>query len=142
LHPHRTGLEWTVLDRLRKLAEKDGRFAIEAYLFVYDALPVAQKLHGRERHVSGRELLDGIRVLARKRYGRVAKLVLNCWGVKTTDDFGAIVFNLVNNGLMSKTEEDKVEEFHSVFDFDRAFVDSYRIPDPSPPPEPGLETPA
>ncbi|UCG44413.1 MAG: hypothetical protein JSU73_02370 [candidate division WOR-3 bacterium] len=118
------------MERLRTLAEEDGRFALEAYLFVYDALPVAQKLHGRERHVSGRELLDGIRVLAQERYGRMAKLVLNSWGVKATDDFGAIVFNLVNSGLMSKTEEDKVEEFHSVYDFDRAFVDSYQIPDP------------
>jgi uncharacterized repeat protein (TIGR04138 family) len=119
-----------MLDRLRKLVEDDGRFALEAYLFVYDALPVAQKLHGRERHVSGRELLDGIRVLALKRFGRMAKLVLNSWRVHTTDDFGAIVFNLVDSGLMSKTEEDKVEEFHSVYDFDRAFVESYRIPDP------------
>ena len=120
-----------MLDRLRKLAEDDGRFALEAYTFVYDALPVAQRLHGRERHVSGRELLDGIRTLALQRYGRMAKLVLNSWGVKTTDDFGAIVFNLVESGLMSKTEEDTVEEFRSVYDFDRAFVDSYRIPDPA-----------
>ncbi|UCG43494.1 MAG: hypothetical protein JSU73_02445, partial [candidate division WOR-3 bacterium] len=88
-----------MLERLRTLAEKDGRFALEAYLFVYDALPVAQKLHGRERHVSGRELLDGIRVLAQERYGRMAKIVLNSWGVKATYDFGAIVFNLVNSGL-------------------------------------------
>lgn len=130
LHACRPELECAVLERLRTLAEEDGRFALEAYLFVYDALPVAQKLHGRERHVSGRELLDGIRVLAQERYGRMAKLVLNSWGVKATDDFGAIVFNLVNSGLMSKTEEDKVEEFHSVYDFDRAFVDSYQIPDP------------
>jgi len=124
------GLECTVLDRRRKVAETDGRYALQAYLFVYDALPVAQKLHDRERHVSGRELLDGIRVLALQRYGRMAKSVLNSWGVKTTDDFGTIVFNLVDSGLMSKTEEDTVEEFHSVYDFDRALVDGYRIPDP------------
>jgi uncharacterized repeat protein (TIGR04138 family) len=130
LHADFTGLESAVPDRLRKLAEEDGRFAVQAYLFVYEALPVAQKMHGRERHVSGRELLDGIRVLAQKRYGRMAKLVLNSWGVTATDDFGAIVFNLVNNELMSKTDEDTVEEFHAVYDFDRAFVDSYRIPDP------------
>ncbi len=116
-------------DKLRSLAEADGRFSVEAYLFVFEALSVAQQLFGRERHVTGRELLDGIKALARKRYGRMAKQVLNSWGIRTTDDFGAIVFNLVRAELMSRTADDRVEDFHAVYDFQQAFVSDYRIPD-------------
>ncbi len=112
---------------LQKIIEHDPRYTIDAYLFVYEALPVAQRLFQRERHVSGRELLEGIRILALERYGLLAKPVLNSWGVKTTDDFGNIVFNLVNARLLSRTEEDTIEEFHAVFDFDRAFTGAYRI---------------
>ena len=59
----------------------------------------------------------------------MAKAVLNSWGVRTTDDFGAIVFNLVDAGLMFKTEEDRIEDFHAVYDFDDVFVRSYDISD-------------
>jgi uncharacterized repeat protein (TIGR04138 family) len=80
--------------------------------------------------VTGFELLVGIRDLALERYGPMAKAVLNSWGVRTTDDFGAIVFNMVNAGLLSKTEEDHIEDFHAVYDFDDAFVRSYDLPNP------------
>ncbi len=114
-------------DRLERVVEKDGRFSIEAYLFVYEALSVAQKLFKHKRHVTGKELLEGIKVLAHQRYGRMAKTVLNTWGVHTTGDFGAIVFNLVSGELMSKTDEDKSEDFHAVYDFEQEFVQKYRI---------------
>ena len=116
-------------DPLNELAEKDGRFQVQAYLFVYEALRVAQQLFKEERHVTGRQLLEGIKQLARDRYGRMAKTVLASWGVTKTDDFGAIVFNLVGAGMMSKTEEDRVEDFSGVYDFDDVFLDEYRIPD-------------
>ncbi len=110
-----------------QIVEKDPRYAVEAYLFVLAALPVAQQLFRRKRHVSGRELLEGIKVLARDQFGLLAKTVLHSWGVRTTDDFGHIVFNLVNAGLLTKTEEDRIEDFHSVYDFDDVFVHEYRI---------------
>jgi len=116
-----------VADKLQELAERDGRYSLEAYLFVYESLTVAQKLFGRERHVSGKELLEGIKKLARERYGRMAKSVLNNWGVRATDDFGQIVFNLVNSDLLSKTDEDKLEDFHAVYDFEEEFISKYTI---------------
>ncbi len=114
-------------DRLQQVLAKDPRFAAEAYVFVFEALPVAQRLAGAERHVTGRQLLDGIVALAGERYGRMARSVLNSWGVRTTDDFGAIVFNLVDAGLMSKTDDDTIEEFHAVYDLGQELVDKYRI---------------
>jgi len=118
-----------VHDELRNVAEKDGRFRVEAFVFVFESLHRAQKLFEHERHVSGRELLEGFRRLATDRYGRLAKTVLGEWGLKTTDDVGQVVFLLVSNKLMSKTDEDRVEDFAGVFDFDEVFVRDYRMGD-------------
>jgi uncharacterized repeat protein (TIGR04138 family) len=112
-----------------QIIAKDPRYKAEAYVFVHDALGYTWQRLEQRRHVTGRELLDGIKDLALKRYGRMAKAVFNSWGVKATDDFGAIVFNLVDAGLLSKTDEDHVEDFHAVYDFDDAFVRSYDISD-------------
>ncbi len=118
-------------NRLERIIENDPKFGIEAYLFVFEALAVAQKLFKHKRHVTGKELLEGIKALAHERYGRIAKSVLNSWGVHTTDDFGTIVFHLVNAGLMSKTTKDRPEDFHAVYDFDQAFIRDYHISDES-----------
>lgn len=117
---------------LQEAVAKDPRYKPEAYIFVHDALGHTWARLDERRHVTGRELLEGIKDLALKRYGRMAKAVLNSWGVKTTDDFGAIVFNLVGAGLLSKTEEDRVEDFHDVYDFDEVFVRSYDVTGPEP----------
>ena len=109
---------------------KDPRFKPEAYVFVHDALGHTWSRLDHRRHITGRELLDGIKDLALKRYCPMAKAVLNSWGVKTTSDFGAIVFNMVNAGLLSKTDEDHIEDFHAVYDFDDVFVHSYDIAGP------------
>ena len=114
---------------LAQIIAQDPRYKPEAYVFVHDALAHTWARLDQRRHVTGRELLEGIRDLALKHYGPMAKAVLNSWGVKTTDDFGAIVFNMVNAGLLSKTEEDHVEDFRDVYDFDDAFVRSYDISD-------------
>jgi len=115
---------------LDRIIVRDARYKPEAYLFVHDALGHAWSRLDQRRHVTGRELLDGIKDLALKRYGPMARAVLNSWGVHTTDDFGAIVFNLVDAGLLSKTEEDRVEDFHAVYDFDDVFVRAYHIAEP------------
>ncbi len=110
-----------------QIIAKDPRYKTDAYVFVHDALGHTWQRLNQRRHITGRELLDGVRDLALKRYGRMAKAVLNSWGMKTTDDIGAIVFNLVDAGLLTKTEEDHIEDFHDVYDFDEAFVCSYDI---------------
>jgi len=117
---------------LQEAVAKDPRYKPEAYIFVHDALGHTWARLDERRHVTGRELLEGIKDLALKRYGRMAKAVLNSWGVKTTDDFGAIVFSLVDAGLLSKTPEDRVEDFHDVYDFDEVFVRSYDVTGPEP----------
>ncbi len=115
---------------LDQVIARDPRFKPEAYVFVHDALGHTWARLDHRRHVTGRELLDGIKDLALKRYGPMARAVLNSWGVRTTDDFGTIVFHLVDAELLSKTEEDRIEDFHAVYDFNDAFVRSYDIAGP------------
>ena len=98
-------------DPFESVLAKDPRFRAEAYVFVHEALATAQQLFGRERHVTGQELCEGARHLSLERYGLMAKAVLNSWGVFATDDFGAIVYNLIDAGLMSKTETDSIDDF-------------------------------
>lgn len=100
---------------------KDPRYKADAYEFVMQALSFTQHKLKRKDHVRGQELLAGIREFGLEQYGPLAKTVFNHWGIKTTGDFGEVVFNMVENGLMGKTEEDSRADFKDVYDFDRAF---------------------
>jgi uncharacterized repeat protein (TIGR04138 family) len=111
--------------KLESLNLSDGRYKIQAYLFVIDAIEFTMTRLGRRGHVSGRELLDGIAVLAKREFGPTAKMVLEGWGLRETRDFGEIVFSLVEAGLLGKTEEDSIEDFVDVYDFDEVFVKRY-----------------
>lgn len=106
---------------VEEIAEKDPRYKPDAYEFVMQALWHTQKKLNRKGHVTGRELLEGIREFGLDQYGPMAKAVFNHWGINTTDDFGEIVFNMVKNGLMSKTDTDSPDEFKNVYDFQEAF---------------------
>ena len=117
-------------DPLSEVIARNPRYKPEAYVFVHDALGHTWARLNQRRHITGRELLDGIKDLALKRYGPMARAVLNSWGIRTTDDFGIIVFNLVDAGVLSKTDEDHIEDFHEVYDFDEAFVRSYDVTGP------------
>ncbi len=113
------------------------RFHPQAYLFVTEALRLAQELLGREpreeeedeksAHISGRELLDGVRVLGQKQFGMLAGCVFKAWGVNSTEDFGHIVFELVERGELRKTDRDQISDFRDVYSFDAVFRDEYRI---------------
>jgi uncharacterized repeat protein (TIGR04138 family) len=81
----------------------------------------ARKPEGPVFHVTGRELLEGIRRYAMKHFGLMARTVFETWGLHKTDDFGEIVFKLVDAGLMRKTEADTREDFRQVYDFAQAF---------------------
>ena len=104
-----------------------------AYSFVFAALRHAQENLGRDRsdhntgHVSPRELVEGIRDLACQQYGLMTISVFAEWGIHTTEDFGKIVFELIDSGEMRKTENDHLEDFAGVYDFQKAFVEDYRI---------------
>jgi uncharacterized repeat protein (TIGR04138 family) len=123
---------------LTEVVRRDPRYAYEAYEFVFEALGHTQRMLGRvprpgatepepHHHVSGQELLQGIRDLALRQFGLMARTVFHLWGIHCTGDFGEIVFNLVESKLMSKTADDSLDDFRDGFDFDEALVKAYRI---------------
>jgi len=109
-------------EELASILKKDARYAREAYAFVYEALEYTIKRIGERRHVTGQELLEGIRDYALEQFGPMGKTVFYTWGVRTSEDFGEIVFNLVENGLLGKTEKDSREDFKNGFDFEKVFT--------------------
>lgn len=118
---------------LEQIVEKDHRFHRDAYLFVREALDFTQKLvtkenRGQVRHVSGQELLEGIRQFAIQQFGPMAVTVLEEWGVKKCSDFGDIVFNMVDIGLLAKTDKDSQDDFQNGYDFEEAFKKPYQPP--------------
>ena len=111
---------------LEKILAKDPRYPRDAYLFVKDALDYTQKIaaknaQGQLRHVTGQELLSGIRDYALQQFGPMVVTVFEEWGVRSGRDFGEIVFNLVENGLLARTERDSREDFAGGYDFEEAF---------------------
>jgi uncharacterized repeat protein (TIGR04138 family) len=122
-----------------EVVRRDPRYAPEAYYFLYEALEHTQRLLGRKPrpqagekveasyHVTGQQLLEGVRDLALRQFGLMARTVFRMWGINTTDDVGEIVFNLVESGLMFTTAEDRRSDFHNVYDLDQALVQGYRI---------------
>ena len=138
-----------------ELLAADKRYKREAYGFVFEALRYAHDTLGLgtdtpiehleqapddraaaeqgpsgQRHLTGRELCEAIRRYAHEQFGYMAHTVLASWGVRTTDDFGNIVFNLIDIGEMSKTKHDKREDFNGVYDFETAFRRDYVIDPP------------
>jgi len=117
------------------IVRRDSRYAYEAYEFVFTALEYTQKALGRApgeeaaaaHHVSGPELLHGIRDFARREFGLMARAVFRRWGINRTDDFGEIIFNLIEANLMSKTPEDNRRDFHGVYDLDEELANGYHI---------------
>ena len=118
--------------RITAIRNRDRRFVRNAYEFVLDALDHTMVHLGRdqrtgeERHVCAEELLRGIRDLAADQFGPMAGLVFQRWGIRSSEDFGEIVFNLVDGGLLSRREEDSRLDFALEIDFDREFAERYR----------------
>jgi uncharacterized repeat protein (TIGR04138 family) len=111
---------------VEQLLAQDRRFTREAYHFTREALDHTQKLISREnrgavRHVTGQELLEGIRQFALQQYGPMTVTVLEEWGLKNCRDFGEVVFNMVESGLLAKTDKDTREDFKQGYDFTEAF---------------------
>ena len=113
-------------EAFRKIRAKDPRYHRDAYLFVREALDHTQKTigkdpRGRIRHVSGQELLAGIRDYALQQFGPMAITVLEEWGVRGCADFGEIVFNMVEVDWLAKTNQDSRADFATGYGFDEAF---------------------
>lgn len=139
---------------VEQLLREDRRYRLEAYAFVFEALTYAHETLGMgadkpsdpadeseeeaspkpkkkkkspERHLTGQQLCEAIRLYALEQYGYMAKTVLNSWGVHNTGDFGEIVFNLIRIRQMKKTKDDRREDFNDVFDFDAGLRQSFKI---------------
>ncbi|MEN9509602.1 MAG: hypothetical protein RLZZ621_2165 [Gemmatimonadota bacterium] len=111
-----------VMDQIRL---REQRFDERAYLFVLAALEHSQARLTERRHISGPELANACRELALQRFGVMARLVLEQWGVHSTGDIGDIVFTLVDMGLLVSQPEDSRDDFLGVFDFSEAFERAY-----------------
>jgi len=117
------------LSKLKEIVKEDQRYDLEAYLFVNQALEFLLGKLGKKRHVSGQELLEGIREYALQEYGPLSKNVLEYWGIYSCEDFGEIVFNMVGKKLMGKTERDSKKDFRHGYNFEEAFERPFRRQD-------------
>jgi uncharacterized repeat protein (TIGR04138 family) len=136
---------------VEEIVERDSRFDREAYQFVRDALLFTARQQRRrlgkspapaECHVTGQQLLDGARRYALDQYGPMVPAVFEHWGIKSCQDIGAIVFNLIGAGEFGKTEQDTIADFQDGFDFHEAFVLPFRPAKPIVPVAPTKPLPA
>ena len=114
-------------EALDSIVASDPRYQRDAYVFLRDALDFTtkqqKKIKGATvRHVAGPELLDGVRHYALKEFGPMVVTVFDNWGIRCTEDVGNMVFNLIGAGIFGKTEEDSIEDFKNVYDFEEAFL--------------------
>ncbi len=116
------------LKKIEGLLEKDPSYKFEAYTFVLAALHDTVSGLKEPRHITGGELALGIRKYALDQFGPMAKTVLLHWGIRTTLDFGKIVYALIDVQLLSKQPEDKLEDFDKVYEFEESFK-KYKIED-------------
>jgi uncharacterized repeat protein (TIGR04138 family) len=118
-------------EAVRAIRERDKRFDGDAYLFLKESLDFTlSELRSEEsiehRHVSGPELLEGLREFSLREFGPMAATVLENWGIRSCEDIGEMVFQLINAGAFGKSEEDMPEDFSGVYDFDEAFREPFR----------------
>jgi uncharacterized repeat protein (TIGR04138 family) len=139
-------------EALDSIIATDPRYQRDAYIFLRDALDFTTKQQKKTkgasvRHVSGPELLDGLRQYALKEFGPMVTTVFSSWGLTKTEDIGHMVFNLIAAGIFGKTEEDSLEDFKNIYDFQEAFVKPF-APEPAakavklPPTPPQLPAPS
>ncbi len=112
---------------IEELAREHKRFAPGAYLLVFDGLERALTRLPARRHVTPRELVEGIRDVALEQWGFMARAVLEAWNVRATADFGDIVFSLIERGLLVAGDDDDRAQFANAFEFrdgfDQAFLE-------------------
>lgn len=119
-------------DKIQAVRRRDRRFSRHAYYFVLDALDFTmtqlgrEQLTGEERHVGGRELLIGLKEYASDQFGPMAALVFERWGVRSSGDFGEIVFNLIDAELLSRRPSDSRLDFADGIDFRETFAEKHR----------------
>src|SRR5208282_6321926 len=111
---------------INNICTQDSRYYPDAYEFVMEALSFSQIKFKKSKHISGEELLTGIKALLLKKFGPMTLMVLKHWGIKATDDFGNIVYHLVENRVLAKDTQDHYDSFKNAYDFDEVFNKGYR----------------
>ena len=111
---------------METLLERDQRYPLQAYGFVLATLNDAISRLEQPRHISGQELAEGFRRFAQEQFGPMTVTVLEAWHLRSTDDLGAVVFNLIEIGMLSKAPEDRLEDFSQLYSFQEAFGGPYR----------------
>lgn len=114
-----------IFSKLEGLNEKYPQFKMEAFSFVMAGLNFTLSKLRKKRHISGKELAEGIKSLALREFGPLARTVLEYWGINSTKDIGCVVFALVEEGLLYKNDEDKLSDFENVYDFDTSLHHDY-----------------
>src|SRR5215510_277651 len=114
-------------EALESVVGSDPRYQRDGYIFLRDALDFTTKQQKNikgvsVRHVTGPELLDGVRQYALKEFGPMVITVFDSWGIHSCEDIGHMVFNLIAAGVFGKTEEDSIKDFKNVYDFEESFV--------------------
>jgi uncharacterized repeat protein (TIGR04138 family) len=114
-------------EALESVVANNPRYHRDGYIFLRDALDFTTKQQKKikgvsVRHVTGPELLDGVRQHALKEFGPMVMTVFDSWGIQSCEDVGHMVFNLIGAGVFGKTEEDSIKDFKNVYDFEEAFV--------------------
>ena len=112
---------------LEEISNEDDRYCTEALKFVYDGLQYTIGHAGGTGHISGQVLCQGLKNMAIEKWGKLAKLVLENWNIKSTRDFGEIVYLMVLNKWMSVNPDDKIEDFDNVYDFKTVFEDQFEF---------------
>jgi uncharacterized repeat protein (TIGR04138 family) len=111
---------------LEEISMQDGRYNPKAVRFVYEGLGyTVRKITGEQGHVTGQLLCEGLRRLAIEKWGRLAMMVLENWQIKSTRDFGEIVYLLIRNQWMKAQPSDSIDDFNDVFDFKNALKDRF-----------------
>ena len=117
------------LEKIERVMKQNQQYKFEAYSFVMAALHHTVTKLPKARHITGQELCGGIREYALDQFGPLTRTVLNHWGIYKTEDFGRIVFALVEVGILRKQAEDKIEDFRDTYDFEKVFDQEYEIED-------------
>lgn len=119
-------MRYSLQKTLTRICERDPRYQPDAYYFLLEALEATVKSirerdpeHGR--HITGGELLEGVRLFALEELGAMAFTVFAEWGIHKTEDFGEMVFNLVECGRLGKSEKDSRDDFKGGYDFQECF---------------------
>jgi uncharacterized repeat protein (TIGR04138 family) len=116
-------------EAVEHLSVQDPRYQRDAYYFIREALEQAVKLRKRQvgeaGHVTGQQICEGARQVALKQFGPMVATVLEFWGISRTEDFGELIWNLIDLGVFGKTDTDSRKDFQGVYSFQEAFVEPF-----------------